>query len=270
MDGLQLEALLRRQGQELLREHVGREPGRRLRERRRQDQEGPVRRQRRRALRVRAERVGQDLHRLRHGRRQEQEQLVLPRDAPQLLGHPPAPGLGHLPGPEGRLEGDDEVLPERRRDGAGPRLAPGDGEGLQGGHAQGPGRLHGHPVVPEHRAEQLGDLRKAFIAANARKAIAPTQFNPQSTWPLHHDHRGADAGRAGPVDQKKGAGLRLRPRGHGAGGRHLLRELRERADGRRHDGQSWSGPTRTRPRRRSCGPRARRSTCRSRRWPCSS
>ena len=26
-----------------------------------------------------------------------------------------------------------------------------------------------------------GDLRKAFIAANARKAIAPTQFNPQST-----------------------------------------------------------------------------------------
>ena len=52
--------------------------------------------------------------------------------------------IRHLPGPRRRLEGHDEVLPERRRHRARSHERGGHGKDLQGGDAQGQRRFHGH------------------------------------------------------------------------------------------------------------------------------
>ena len=150
------------------------------------------------------------------------------------------------------------------------------------------------------------ELRKTFLVANGRKAIAPTQFNHQSTrghcimtieceMPKKDDPDTKMRGRvyvcdlagtepAGDVvyavyeEVTMADGTVEKVRGHRARAirapfaAHLCapRKTRALAPRRLRGNRNSSGRTRIRPRPRSCRTRARRSTSRCRRWRSSS
>ena len=82
--------------------------------------------------------------------------MVQARGAQRHVGHLAQARVQHLQREDGRVEDHREVLPERGGHGSGSHVAVGVGAAVQGGHAEGPGRVHGHKLVRQGGGEHLG------------------------------------------------------------------------------------------------------------------